>query len=100
MVAGGVLGAVVGNQIGKGSGRTLATVLGAVGGGIAGNSIEKNMKKETVYQVQVRMEDGSIRSVNQATAPRSRCSRRNPASTRRARSSASSVRAFAMYPRN
>ena len=67
VVAGGVLGAVVGNQIGKGSGRTLATVLGAVGGGIAGNSIEKNMKKETVYQVQVRMEDGSLRTLEQSS---------------------------------
>lgn len=67
VVAGGVLGAVVGNQIGKGSGRTLATVLGAVGGGIAGNSIEKNMRKETVYQVQVRMEDGSLRTLEQSS---------------------------------
>ena len=66
-VAGGALGAVVGNQIGKGSGRMLATVLGAVGGGLAGNTIEKNMKKETVYQVQVRMEDGSLRTVEQAS---------------------------------
>jgi outer membrane lipoprotein SlyB len=65
VVAGGVLGAVVGNQIGKGSGRTLATVLGAVGGGLAGNAIEKNMKKETVYEVQVRMEDGSLRTLEQ-----------------------------------
>lgn len=67
VVAGGVLGAVVGNQIGKGSGRTLATVLGAVGGGLAGNTIEKNMKKETVYQVQVRMDDGSLRTLEQAS---------------------------------
>ena len=66
VVAGGALGAVLGNQIGKGSGRTLATILGAVGGGVAGNAIEKNMKKETVYQVQVRMEDGSIRTIEQA----------------------------------
>lgn len=65
-VAGGALGAVVGNQIGKGSGRMLATVLGAVGGGLAGNSIEKNMKKETVYQVQVRMEDGNLRTLEQS----------------------------------
>jgi len=70
VVAGGVLGAVVGNQIGKGSGRTLATVLGAVGGGLAGNAIEKNMKKETVYEVQVRMEDGSLRTLEQ-TSPAS-----------------------------
>lgn len=69
VVAGGVLGAVVGNQIGKGSGRTLGTILGAIGGGIAGNAVEKQMKKETVYQVRVRMEDGSSRVIEQATAP-------------------------------
>lgn len=68
-VAGGVLGAVVGNQIGKGGGRTIATILGAVGGGVAGNAIENNMHTETVYRVQVRMDDGSIRSVEQAQLP-------------------------------
>ena len=66
-VAGGVLGAVVGNQVGGGDGKKIATVLGAVGGGFAGNAVEKNMKKETVYQVQVRMEDGSTRTVEQTT---------------------------------
>jgi outer membrane lipoprotein SlyB len=66
VVAGGVLGAVVGNQIGGGSGKTAATVLGAIGGGVAGNAIEKNMKKETVYQIAVRMEDGSVRTVEKA----------------------------------
>jgi outer membrane lipoprotein SlyB len=65
VVAGGALGAVLGNQIGKGGGRAVATILGAVGGGLAGNAIEKNMKKETVYQVQVRMQDGSLRTVEQ-----------------------------------
>lgn len=65
-VAGGVAGAVLGNQIGKGSGRTAATVLGAVGGGVAGNVIERNIKKQTVYQIAVRMEDGSLRTVEKA----------------------------------
>lgn len=67
VVAGGALGAVLGNQIGKGGGRAVATILGAVGGGLAGNAIEKNMKKETIYQVQVRMEDGSVHTVEQHT---------------------------------
>lgn len=66
-ITGGVLGAVVGNQVGGGNGKTLATILGAVGGGFAGNTVEKKMKKETVYQVQVRMEDGSTRTFEQAT---------------------------------
>lgn len=66
-IAGGVLGAVVGNQVGAGNGKTLATILGAVGGGFAGNTVEKKMKKETVYQVRVRMEDGSTHTVEQGT---------------------------------
>jgi outer membrane lipoprotein SlyB len=68
-VAGGVLGAVLGNQVGHGNGRAAATVLGAVGGGYAGNAIEGNMKKVTVYQVGVRMEDGSRRTVEISQAP-------------------------------
>jgi outer membrane lipoprotein SlyB len=68
-VAGGVLGAVLGNQVGQGNGRTAATILGAVGGGFAGNAIEGKIRKETVYQVGVRMEDGSRRSVELAHAP-------------------------------
>jgi outer membrane lipoprotein SlyB len=68
-VAGGVLGAVLGNQVGHGGGRTAATILGAVGGGFAGNAIEGHMRKETVYQVGVRMEDGSHRLVEVARPP-------------------------------
>lgn len=66
-VAGGVLGAVVGNQVGGGSGRTLATILGAVGGGYAGNTVEKRMNQATSYRINVRMEDGSTRTLEQAT---------------------------------
>ena len=68
-VAGGVLGAVLGNQIGHGNGRALGTILGAVGGGFAGNAIEGQMRKETVYQVAVRMEDGSRRTLEVAQPP-------------------------------
>lgn len=68
-VAGGVLGAVVGNQVGHGGGRTAATLLGALGGGFAGNAVEKHVNKETVYQVRIRMEDGSTRTVEQGSQP-------------------------------
>lgn len=68
-VAGGVAGAVLGSQVGQGNGRTAAAILGAIGGGLAGNAIEKNMKKETVYQVGVLMEDGSRRSIEVAQPP-------------------------------
>jgi outer membrane lipoprotein SlyB len=65
-VAGGVVGGVLGNQVGEGSGKTIATVLGAIGGGYAGNAIEKNVRKTTVYQIRVRMEDGSRRTLERA----------------------------------
>jgi outer membrane lipoprotein SlyB len=68
-VAGGVLGGVVGNQVGGGNGRKAMTVLGAVGGGMAGHEIEKRQRSTTLYAVKVRMEDGSLRSVTQSTAP-------------------------------
>jgi outer membrane lipoprotein SlyB len=69
-VAGGVLGAAVGNQMGKGNGRTAMTVLGAVGGGVAGHEVEKRAKSTTVHEVRVRMDDGSLRTIEQAQAPR------------------------------
>jgi outer membrane lipoprotein SlyB len=68
-IAGGVLGGVIGHQVGDGRGKDIATVLGAVGGAVAGNAVEKNIKKETVYSVRVQMEDGSTRTIEQASAP-------------------------------
>jgi outer membrane lipoprotein SlyB len=68
-IAGGVLGAVVGNQVGGGNGKAVATILGAVGGGMAGNTVEKKMKKTTQFDVLVRMDDGSHRTLRQATPP-------------------------------
>jgi outer membrane lipoprotein SlyB len=68
-VAGGVLGAAVGNQMGKGDGRKAMTVLGAVGGGFAGHEIEKQVRSETVYEVRVRMDDGTLRTFTRKTAP-------------------------------
>jgi outer membrane lipoprotein SlyB len=66
-IAGGVLGGVLGNQVGGGDGKSIATLLGAIGGGFAGNAVEKKMKKVTVYQIELRMDDGSVRSFEQAT---------------------------------
>ena len=69
-VIGGVLGGVLGHQVGGGRGKDLATVAGAVGGALAGNAIEKNRKASTNYQVRVRLDDGSFRTitVNSATS--------------------------------
>lgn len=68
-VAGGVTGAVVGSQFGHGNGRTALGVLGAAGGAYAGHEIEKNVRKSTSWRVSVRMDDGSMRTVNQSTQP-------------------------------
>ena len=67
-VAGGVLGGVVGHQVGGGNGKTAMTVLGALGGGLAGNEVERRTRGQTLYDVQVRMQDGSHRNVRQGQA--------------------------------
>lgn len=67
LVAGGVAGAVLGNQVGQGRGKDLATIAGAAGGAYAGNEIEKNMKKTTRYDIVVRLDDGTTRTINQQT---------------------------------
>jgi outer membrane lipoprotein SlyB len=69
VIAGGVLGGLLGNQVGDGTGRDLATIAGAVGGAVAGNKIEKNAKKATSYDIVVRMDDGKMRTFNQAEEP-------------------------------
>lgn len=68
-VAGGVAGAVVGRQIGGGRGRDLATIAGAVGGAVAGHQVEKHVKSGVVYEITVRMEDGSVRTLTESTPP-------------------------------
>ncbi|CAA2099831.1 glycine zipper 2TM domain-containing protein [Variovorax paradoxus] len=68
-VAGGVVGGLVGNQFGHGNGRAATTVLGAVGGGFAGNEIEKHVRTVTVYEVAVRMDNGTVRTVETKSAP-------------------------------
>lgn len=62
-VLGGVLGAVVGNQFGHGGGRAAMTGVGAVGGALAGNNVERNYREGVVgYRVEIRLDNGSIRT--------------------------------------
>ena len=68
-VAGGVGGALVGNRIAGSRNRTLGGVVGAVGGGLLGNAIEKHERTTTVYDVKVRMDDGTVRTVRESTSP-------------------------------
>ena len=67
-VAGGVLGGVVGHQIGGGRGKDAMTAVGVVGGAIAGHQIEKQARAKTVYHVEVKMDDGSTRTITQSTS--------------------------------
>ena len=69
MAGGAIGGAVVGKQFGNGRGRDALTILGAIGGGYAGHQAEKNMRTVKSYEVQVRMEDGSLRSLPSASPP-------------------------------
>lgn len=68
-IAGGVLGGLLGNQIGNGSGRKVATVAGVVGGAYAGHTVEKNTRSSQQFQVTVRLDDGSMRTINETQKP-------------------------------
>jgi outer membrane lipoprotein SlyB len=66
---GAILGGLLGNQVGSGHGRQLATVAGAVGGAVMGNQVEGNMKASTSYEIRVRLDDGTLRTFHQQSAP-------------------------------
>ncbi|AIS94198.1 glycine zipper 2TM domain-containing protein [Burkholderia thailandensis] len=68
-IGGAAAGGLVGNQFGRGNGRTAMTILGALGGGLAGNAVEKQVRSETDYQVQVQMQDGSTRTFTYRNPP-------------------------------
>ena len=68
-VAGGLGGALVGSKIGGRNNHTLGGVVGAIGGGLLGNAIESHERTATVYDVRVRMADGSMRTVRQSAVP-------------------------------
>jgi len=68
-VAGGVLGGVLGHQVGAGRGKEAMTVVGAIGGALAGNEAEKRVKAQSLYLIDVRMADGSQRTVTQTVPP-------------------------------
>lgn len=62
-VAGAAVGGVLGNQLGRGRGNTLTTVGGAVAGGMAGSHIQRNMNAQTRFDVTVRLDDGTARTI-------------------------------------
>jgi outer membrane lipoprotein SlyB len=65
-VVGGVAGAVVGREISDG--KDAGTLLGAAGGAIAGHQVERHARTTQRYHVDVRMTDGSVKTVSSATA--------------------------------
>jgi outer membrane lipoprotein SlyB len=66
-IAGGVVGGVLGNKLGKGKG--LATVLGAAGGAFAGHQIEKQVRADKRWEIALRMDDGSLRTLPSEVEP-------------------------------
>lgn len=71
-VAGAVVGGVLGNQVGGGRGQTAATVAGAAGGALVGNQMEQNSRAsggDQVYRIAVRMDNGSVQTLVQDSAP-------------------------------
>ena len=68
-IIGGIAGAALGSNVGRGNTRTIASIAGAVGGGLLGNSVEKSQSKTVSYQITVRMEDGTSRTIAADTMP-------------------------------
>ncbi|WBY03686.1 glycine zipper 2TM domain-containing protein [Ramlibacter tataouinensis] len=65
-VGGALVGGLLGNQVGGGNGKKAMAVVGAVGGGLAGHEVEKRARSTVAYDVQVRMEDGSVRTLRRS----------------------------------
>ncbi|HEY6821579.1 MAG TPA: glycine zipper 2TM domain-containing protein [Burkholderiales bacterium] len=68
-IVGGIAGAVLGNQVGHGMGKNIATVLGAAGGAYAGKEIEQKERTTKSWEITVRLDDGSYKTIQSATAP-------------------------------
>jgi outer membrane lipoprotein SlyB len=66
---GAVLGGLLGNQVGGGHGKELMTVAGAIGGAVAGNQIEGQVNATHSYEITVRMDNGTTRTVRQSAEP-------------------------------
>jgi outer membrane lipoprotein SlyB len=66
-IAGGVVGGVLGNKLGKGKG--LVTILGAAGGAFAGHQVEKQVRADKRWEIALRLDDGSQRTMPSAVEP-------------------------------
>ena len=68
-IVGGIAGAVLGNQVGHGMGKNIATVLGAAGGAYAGKEIEQRQRATKSWEITVRLDDGSYKTIESSSAP-------------------------------
>ncbi|NJD87893.1 MAG: glycine zipper 2TM domain-containing protein [Betaproteobacteria bacterium] len=68
-VIGGIVGGVLGHQVGGGRGKDVATVAGALGGAFVGNEVEKSKGSTTAWDIRVKLEDGSTKTVRYTTQP-------------------------------
>jgi outer membrane lipoprotein SlyB len=68
-LGGGVAGAVIGNQVGRGTTRKIATIAGAAAGAYGGHQAEKYIRGTIRYDVTVRMDDGTYRTISEKTNP-------------------------------
>lgn len=67
-VAGGLIGGILGRQLGD-DGSTLGMLLGMAGGAYAGNKFEQHRNKLTHYEIVVRMDDGTQRTLTYESRP-------------------------------
>jgi len=68
--AGVGVGAVLGNKIGESAGnKGLLTILGGVGGALAGNAIEKHQRQTKHWELTVRFEDGTSKTLTSEVEP-------------------------------
>ncbi|HUQ25326.1 MAG TPA: glycine zipper 2TM domain-containing protein [Burkholderiales bacterium] len=68
-VLGGIAGAVLGHQFGEGRGKTVATAVGAGAGILGGKVIEQKVRTTKHWQVTVRLDDGSTKTVSSESQP-------------------------------
>jgi outer membrane lipoprotein SlyB len=66
-IAGGVTGLVLGKKLGKD--KDLVTILGAAGGAFAGHQIERQVRASKRWEIAVRLDDGSQRTLSSEVEP-------------------------------
>lgn len=66
-VGGGAVGAVAGSTIGSGKGSIVSAIIGGLAGAVAGNAIENGVAKRNGVEITVRLDNGDLRAITQAT---------------------------------